>query len=235
MAYTITRIPNNQYTFTVTSGTPYDVKVLKKEKCESTLYTVIVSQQTIATTGVITIPNIDGYYVVSITQNSITTTPLTIEIHDNLLKNLIKNLKTVLCKCDCNCQECEEEINYEKIMAQFLAYNMLTIDKYSVSLSFAFSCISCNVSNSIDCNLLNEKVIGNSSNGLLMKKLLAYYYLVYYYRELSIITVDGVTPQNKALLTAELNVNYDYDAMLVCIQELNMNTECILNKIITLY
>jgi hypothetical protein len=221
MGYTITR-NNNIFTITKTGNNAIYVTIYTQTSCDSNQWSVLIPEQFTNDSLIITLPNKDGLYRIFITDNQGFNETLNIPIYTSILKSYIEDVKYVLCGCPCeNCKDCDkQEKDYLSVLIKMFAYNIINEGLYNQYLTATNDCIKCNILDANQCILLNESILGDSSNTELMKQIIAYYYLVFYFTDLKL-------NNNSQTITN----TYQYNEILKCIKKLGININCITNNI----
>lgn len=137
-----------------------------------------------------------------------------------LLESLIEDVDYVLCNCDCeDCEDCDGEgKDLLTVVLKLMAYNIINQDRYSQTLMTAHECISCDILEASNCNLLSGNVIGNIDNTNLLKKLIAFYYVCYYFTDIQVYK------------DVELVKNmYKFPKIYPCAKKYEIDIECIEN------
>lgn len=231
MLYTITRSIDT-YTITNTSGTPIIVQVEYSADCnDNENFSVLNPTVTLNTNDTTSFTmTSDGIYKVDIEDtvlNSSGTYQLDTKYftkYDTLLNSFISDVEYSLCGCGCtNCPDCNDNQNdLLSTITKILAYNAISKSIYYECLGAAQDCISCDVLNLSNCNLITESVTGNIDNTVLFRRLVAYYYYVFYYTDVQ-VTGDKQGTDAK----------YHISKIAPCIKKLGFDFDCVKTSIVS--
>jgi hypothetical protein len=224
MAYSTNR-SGNIFTINNTGLDPLYVTVYKETYCSSDVWVEIFPTQTVTTLLSITLPTNDTTYKIHITDNFSIDDDVLVPVYNALFKAMITDINKVVCGCPCStCEDCGiTEKDYLSTISKILSYNML-IGLYLQPLLETSNCIKCDIVDTTQCILLNDKITGTSDSKELLKKLIIYYYLVFYYTDL----YTSINPSTISTL-------YDYNNIEKCIKKLNIDINCIKDTIYQLY
>ena len=214
MWFSLTR-DNNSFLILSNDGNSIIVKLGYKDSCSNDI--VSLNTYTTNTSIVLNLPINDNLYILEIINNIGDSYIIEIPKYNTLLKSLIEDIELVLCDCGCkHCEDCKESTNkdYTSTLLKLLSFYTLNKQYFQVYLDIVFECTKCNILDTNQCILINEKVYGNADNTRLLKQILSSFYIAFYY---------GSTQDYKSLF----NYNYTYK----CIKNIGIDLSCIENKI----
>lgn len=143
---------------------------------------------------------------------------LQIPNYPRLLKDIIKDIEKLLCKCNCqDCDDCYEDgKTLLDVLFKAMFYYSLSGEYYQSSYSKGLKCLACDLNDYSICMIMSRVVTGNTTNIKLVKELIALFYLVFYYTE------------NKYNCNKEfVNEIFNFNNMMNCINKIGINIECV--------
>ena len=214
MWFSISR-DNNSFLIISNNNNDITIKLSYKDSCNGSI--VLLKTYTTNTSIVLNLPINDNYYIIEVINNIGDSYIIDIPKFNTILKSLVEDIELILCDCNCkHCEDCEGSTNkdYTSTLLKLISFYTLNKQYFQRFLDIVLECTKCNILDSNQCILINEKVYGNSNNTKLLKELISSYYITFYY---------GSTLENRSLF----NYNNTYN----CIKNLGIDLSCIENKI----
>ena len=219
LLYTYTKY-KDQHTLTNGEAVPMSYTITKIT-CEATkvLKTgVIPASTTIPITFIE-----DGDYLITLDKGTGPENVPLIKTYNNLLLSIITFSEKLFCgcsKCD-DCQECNECENYLSALVKAFAFNSLNAPLYQPYINLIAEASRCDYKDTVLCNLLHERVYGNSDIKEVMLRTLAFYYAAFYYKDLFL----AVDQEERDYTTAK----YKFSKIGKCIKKLGIMPQEILD------
>ena len=209
----------------LSSETEVIVSISLSETC-TTDFTEIVKNIDVDLSKEFKLPFINGIYKIEIERISGTTVIETVEFtypyFGVLLQSIIKDLDYFFCDCGCkDCEDCEgDETSKLLLMLKVMNYFTLTYKFFPRFYDAIFKCLYCDSIDISNCQILTEKLTGNSKTQLLFDKLLASFHLCFYFIEY--YNNDNIESVNK---------KFKYNRISQCIKTANADINCIKENI----
>ena len=203
-----------------------DVQLFIKTGCSSNHYKEISNRLIVDSFIEIKIPLQDGKYKVRITatkpDESFEYVEYSFDSYNNLLGNIVSEIKDKLCGCDCKeCNDCNEDKKQDNTLLKVISFYLLNNDYYSFFFNAGLQCVDCKILEDVSCLTLNEYVTGTANNDKLIKKILSYFYIVFY---------AGQKAMSSCCIE-EIDEQFDINNMSKCIDSIDIN--CVFDKIET--
>ena len=166
---------------------------------------------------------VDGKYKVHLesTEFPENTSDINIDYYLNLELSMIEDIFSVLCGCDCGCDNCEDLSvdQYQALLTtrtKIDVYKHLTKPRYVTAFDAVHAETSCLIEPALYCDIATEGVTGSISyNENITKQLIALDYLAMYFTSLK-----GLAEQTDI---DYINSKWQSDAILCCINSLGIN------------
>lgn len=215
--------------FKVRSYTSEDivrVTLYVSDNCEGT-YEKVIDTYEVDFEETKKFPLIDGIYKIHIERvynNTIVDQDeLLYPYYNMLLTSIISDIERIL--CNCSCSDCGDdclnnELDNAKLLLKVFSYHTLLYKYYPRFYDSVFSCLHCDIADINNCNMVSEKLSGNSELKDMLKKILSAFYLSFYFAEYYTVTDKE-----------SVNIKFKYDKLKNCIKATDVNINCIKEKI----
>ena len=228
MWYILTLVDNILKVKNLSSETSVYVSVFISEDCKEN-YKEVIKPTLVDFEETFKLPFIDGKYKIKINRVAENTIIDTVEYiypyYGLLLKSIINDLEKLLCDCKCkNCDDCsKDEQSILKVFLKSFSYYTLMYKYYPRFYDAIFNCIDCNILETTNCIIINEKVLGNFNNETLLYKTLSAFYYSFYYAEY----YNANTEEDKLLINNKFKIN----RISKCKDLDNTNIDCLAKQI----
>ena len=228
MWYKLTIVDNILKVKNLSSETSVYISVFISENCKEN-YKEVIKSTLVDFEETFKLPFIDGKYKIKIDRVVENTIIDTVEYiypyYGLLLKSIINDLEKLLCNCKCkDCDDCvKDEQSILKIFLKSFSYYTLMYKYYPRFYDAIFNCNDCDILETTNCIIINEKVLGNFNNEKLLYKILSAFYYSFYYAEY----YNANTEEDKLLINNKFKINI----ISKCKDLDNTNIDCLTKQI----
>lgn len=176
------------------------------------------------------IPDMDGTYKLRLTfineVGSFIYKEYLFTTYKHLLKSFIYDVQQIL--CDSECEGCttkeDKKLLESRVVLQMMSYYIFNKEFYKKFFDLGLNCVKCSLLNINNCNFVNTVFYGQKDeDDKLYKTLIGYMYLIFYFGEK--YTYSCCPEQVEEL--------FKTCKMMSCLQNLNIDIDCIETKIIS--
>ena len=175
------------------------------------------------------IPFKDGQYKIRITSTDSITEEFEYKeflfnSFNQLLDSIINNAKYYLCGCECkDCNDCNDKEGKSNLIIKMFSFYILNKDYYSFFFNLGLDCIQPSVLENINCIITQDALVGDSNYKNISDNIIGYLYYIFYIAERSIFSC----------CTEQIDIKFNIDDVMPCLDKVNIDTKCIENKIVT--
>lgn len=175
------------------------------------------------------IPEMDGTYKLRLTfvngVGDFVYKEFLFSTYRHLLTSFIYDAQQILCDSDCEgCTSVEDvKLLESRVVLQMMTFYIFNKDYYTKFFNLGLDCMKCSLLNILNCNFVDIVFYGkNNEDDTLYKKLIGYMYLIFYFGEKY---TYNCCPE-------EVEETFKTGRIFKCLQNLNIDVDCIETKIL---